>query len=176
MAELVGPLARFGRVERPIPSYDLALCNVRAQIKLARIAHEKDVSKGEKLRRGGAKPLAAMPSPTITALPSSAQSSSSKPTPVERDATIPPPIVVPPIVEATIPPLEYRPPGFAIRVSQLSVLGKGSAQQLPSGKSTQERPRIEVGTLGVLGHGRLQELETGTYLTVTVDKLEVIGK
>jgi hypothetical protein len=176
LAELVGPLARFGRVEHPMPSYDLALCNVRAQIKLARIAQEKEVSKADKLRRGGAKPLSALPPPTTPPVSSSALSSPSNPVPMDRDASIPPPIVVPPIVEATTLPPSTRPPGFAIRVSLLSVLGRGTVQQVPLGNPAGQRARIEVDSLGVVGHGRLQEVGTGTYLTVTVDKLEVIGK
>lgn len=51
LAEQIGYLTRFGRVARPIPSYDLALCNVRAQIRLAKIEQQRADAAAARLRR-----------------------------------------------------------------------------------------------------------------------------
>ncbi len=177
LAELVGPLVRFGRSIKPMPSYDLALCNVRAQIKIARMQQERErVLAGRannKTRR--AKPPAA----TVPAVPPAARN------PVARRKAVPMPQAdpaIPPRVPALAEPEPAIPmdvsPSFSVRVTRLSILGKGA---LHEGVAAAAPPpntgvAVRVEPLEMVGYGRLREVVRGTYLTVKVEKLEVTGK
>ncbi len=167
LAELVGPLARFGRVERPMPSYDLALCNVRAQIKLARLEQERERALAGRTKNGAnrVRPPALANSP-VPSLPSASSTRS----------TVPPVVDVVPAVPV-MPSPSPSAPRFAVQVARLSILGVGdptghAAPPLLSKLTT----HIKVDPLGVAGHGRLAEAVPGTHLTVEVEKLELIGR
>lgn len=206
LAELVGSLARFGRVSRPIPSYDLALCNVRAQIKLAKIEQERADAEAARANRlpatRAAKPAPLPPPATGAAKPAPAPQPA---TGIAKPVPAPPVVAAPrslpvtpaaPLVRSDAPPVvetspiapSYRPPVYAIRVMQLAVVGRGAlsidstppSRTMPLATAGEEpalvRQSFDVPPLALVGHGRLREVPQGTHLTVTVDKLELVGK
>ena len=170
LAELVGPLVRFGRGAKPMPSYDLALCNVRAQIKTARVQQEH-----ERALAARAKHNAKRTKPSVAGLPGVPSAHINKPAPTAHsDPAIPPP--VPQIAEPAPGIAMDLSPGFSIRVTRLSVLGKGALQERVAAAPSPTLVDIIVEPLEIVGRGRLRHEERGTHLTVRVEKLEVIGK
>lgn len=192
LAELVGSMARFGRVERPIPSYDLALCNVRAQIKLARIEQQRADAEAARAHRPSASPAPRqgsvvsaprnLPSVPMTqpaprgATPASVE----QPNPRPAVAAVQPRRAPPPVVEASTIAPSYRPPVFTMRVGQLAVVGRGGVHEAVMPSAAEPVPHVttsvNVPGFTIVGHGRLQEAVAGTWLTVTVDKLDIVGK
>ncbi len=168
LAELVGPLVRFGRGAKPMPSYDLALCNVRAQIKIARAAQERERALAARANSKATEPLRA----AVPAVPSAARNKPARS--AQSDRAIPPPV---PQLAVPAPGIaKDLSPGFSIRVARLSVLGKGALQERVAAEPSPIWVDIIVEPLEIVGRGRLRQEERGTHLTVKVEKLEVIGK
>jgi len=195
LAELVGSLSRFGRVERPIASYDLALCNVRAQIKLARIEQQQAAAKARQgsrtTPRRGPKPLGpeddkAPPLPGYQPAPEApANGAGGVASSASRG--------VPPVVESVISPrpgtaASYKPPLYSMRVSALTLVGRGNSRAVepvaPATNSDSRAPAprpvaqqtIAVTPLTLAGLGRLVEPPAGSIFSITVEKLHVVGQ
>lgn len=184
LAELVGSLSRFGRVERPIPSYDLALCNVRAQIKLAKLEQQRADAETARARRlsprtqpvedvsapaadtsssaatavAGAPPVARpgggssrlsgpkpLPRGTLPSPADTAPALASAPSPAAARGAASARRAPPPVVEASPIAPSYRPSIYAIRVTPLAVVGRGSVAAEAEPAPSQPAPSISVG-------------------------------
>ena len=160
LAELVGPLVRFGRWAKPMPSYDLALCNVRAQIKTARAQREREQALAAKASKDAKK---------ITRPGGEASKPATRPS-----DSIPP--LVTQAADAQPPVAKEASPSFSMRVTHLSILGKGVLQERAAAVPQSPWLDIIVEPLEIAGRGRLREEVRGTHLTVKVEKLVVVGK
>jgi hypothetical protein len=183
LAELVGPLALFGRSSKPMASYDLALCNVRAQVKLARLERERE--KAAALGRGN-KPAGTKPRTTPIKPPAaSVASGDAAPAPQginesapRADKAIPPSVTTPSVATEGQDAQPKGKPVYGLRVTRLFVMGKGTLQEPVTAAPSAGPPAalIRVEKLSLVGRGRLQEEVHGDRLTVKVEKLELIGK
>lgn len=141
LAELVGPIAKFGKPTQTMESYDLALCNVRAQIKVARMEEELKRTKG--VRGGSAAVSNAATAPV--SIPPVVQSPAASPVKIQverlalvgtQDESTSP---------ASVAPQQEPAPPVYIGVAPLELVGRGRMIEAIHGTHlTIEVPRLEL--------------------------------